>query len=435
MRTIPPNSAEPEDPAALSKRGQAVRKEKLVDSRTRRGIKRGDLPDVELASSESARDINRDVVLEIVRAQQPISRADVARASGLQPSTISNIVEQLLNEKWIAEGAAAIRPRGRRPTLLTLNEDLVILVADIRPGRAILAVVDLNGRLLAHEQRRITPDPKRSVQVIADAMVAMQARFPAKTFEGVGVSLPGRVDPISNNLILSPNLTWTGYNIKAPLERSLGLKVDLDNAANAALLAELWFGHMDGVRNAVLITISEGLGAAILANGHIVTGLNGMAGEFGHISLDANGVLCGCGRRGCWETLASSNAALRFYKEQNTGNHVGNIQDLLSLADANDPAAVRAIEIQAHHLGRGLRLITSALSPEVILISGAIVDSWERFGPLVLEEMREGVLAGSAPRLLIVTEGDLARLRGAAVVSLQRNSGYNKSTLPTTRKR
>jgi predicted NBD/HSP70 family sugar kinase len=91
--------------------------------------------------------------------------------------------------------------------------------------------------------------------------------------------------------------------------------------------------------------------------------------------------------------------------------------------------------MQAHHLGRGLRLITSALSPEVILISGAIVDSWERFGPLVLEEMREGVLAGSAPRLLIVTEGDLARLRGAAVISLQRNSGYNKSTLPAIRRR
>src|ERR1700730_16753761 len=113
------------------------------------GITRIDLAYVQLASSENARDVNRDIVLEIIRSRQPIARADLARASGLQPSTISAIVEQLLQEKWVTEGAVARRPRGRRPTLLSLNTDLVILAADVRPQQAIVALIDLNGRFLA----------------------------------------------------------------------------------------------------------------------------------------------------------------------------------------------------------------------------------------------------------------------------------------------
>src|SRR5579871_6254299 len=110
-----------------------------------RGMKRIDLAYVELASSEDARDINRDIVLEIIRSQQPVARADLARASGLQPSTISAIVEQLIQEKWIAEGAVVRRPRGRPSTLLSLNDSLVILTADVRPQQAIVALLDLNG--------------------------------------------------------------------------------------------------------------------------------------------------------------------------------------------------------------------------------------------------------------------------------------------------
>src|ERR1700677_3630515 len=137
----------------------------LTADRRRRtqGIRRIDLAYAELASSEVARDINRDVVLELIRTKQPISRADLSRLSGLQPSTISSIVEQLLNEKWIVEGAAARRPRGRRPTLLSLNDDMVILVADIRPDQASIAVVDLNGRFLSREALPLLSDPEQGV--------------------------------------------------------------------------------------------------------------------------------------------------------------------------------------------------------------------------------------------------------------------------------
>ncbi|MEO6817674.1 MAG: ROK family protein [Edaphobacter sp.] len=387
-----------------------------------------DLAYVELASSESARDINRDIVLELIRAKQPVARADLSRLSGLQPSTVSAIVEQLLNEKWITEGAVVRRPRGRRPTLLSLNDELVILVADLRPQQAIVAVVDLNGRFLAREVVPLVSDPARSVEKIVEVMRTMRDRHANKTFEGIGVSLPGRIHPESQRLILAPNLKWSDYDVKAAIEKGMDLRVELDNAANACLLSELWFGRMDGVRNAVLITVSEGLGTAILANGQIVVGRNGLAGEFGHIPIDPAGPACGCGQRGCWEVFASSSAALRYYKELSPKSRSLTIHELLQLAEEGDTAATEAISRQAKHLGCGLRLITAGLSPDLILITGDLTTSWGRFGPIVQAELEGTMLAGTAPRLMVTNDGELSRLRGGAAVVLQRHSGYYRST-------
>ncbi|HEY0263097.1 MAG TPA: ROK family transcriptional regulator [Granulicella sp.] len=405
---------------------------------TRPSLKRVNLGYAEAASSEVARDINRDIVLEIIRTMQPVSRADLARASGLQSSTVSNIVEQLLQESWIVEGPTARRPRGRRPTMLSLNDDVLIIVADIRPRRAILAIVDLSGRILAQDEVRIFADPERSVSAMANAIQTMRSRFRANTFEGVGVSVPGRVHPKTHRLILAPNLKWSNFDLQRALQQELGLKVEIDNDATACLLSELWYGRIEGVRDAVLISLSEGLGTAILANGQILSGLNGLAGEFGHIPVDPAGPACGCGRQGCWETLASSNAALRFYRElvcEAEAAKAPTIQDLLQLADEGDANAFKAVEQQARNLGRGLRLITTALSPELILITGAITTCWSAFGPIVQKELEAGILAGTPPRLSITTEGEMARLRGAAAIVLQRHSGFHRSRRVTAKQR
>jgi predicted NBD/HSP70 family sugar kinase len=393
-----------------------------------RGIKRIDLAYVELASSENARDINRDIVLEIIRSQQPVARADLARSSGLQPSTISAIVEQLIQEKWVSEGAIARRPRGRPSTLLSLNDAMVILVADLRPQQAIVALVDLNGRFLAREAVPLVSDAARSVAKIVQCMEAMRTAHSDRSFEGIGISMPGRVDPETQRLILAPNLKWSDYDIKGAVEERMKLQVELANAANACLLAELWSGRLDGIRNAVLITVSEGIGGAILANGQIITSRNGLAGEFGHSPIDPTGPICGCGQRGCWEVFASSTAALRYYSELKPKNRIANIHELLRLAEEGDPDAIAAITRQATQLGRGLRLVTAALAPEVVLITGDLTTSWSRFGPIIQKEMAGSMLAGSPPELGITKDGELSRLRGAAAVVLQRHSGYHTST-------
>ncbi|MGH7914157.1 MAG: ROK family transcriptional regulator [Candidatus Binataceae bacterium] len=393
------------------------------NKREERGIRRVDLAYVQLASSEIARDINRDVVLELIRARQPISRADLARLSGLQRSTISLIVEELLEQEWIKEGAVARRPRGRRPTLLNLNDDLAMVVCDIRPMQAVVAVVDLNGRFLAREALPLLSDPAKAVAQLIERMKRLQQKHARKSFEGIGVSLPGRVDPVSQALIFAPNLKWPKFDIKKAIERGMGLKVEMDNAANACLLSELWFGHMDGVRNAVLVTISEGIGTGILANGQLVLGSSGMAGEFGHVPMDPSGPKCACGACGCWETLASSNAALRYYAELSRDARGLTMHDLIKRADEGDRHAHQAIEKQAHWIGRGLRAALAALSPEVILIAGDVTSAWSRVAPIVQQELAALVLAGPAPRIMAVEESEVARLRGAAALVLQRHTG------------
>lgn len=382
---------------------------------------------IQVASSEMTRDINRDVVLGRIRALQPVSRVDLARASGLQPSTISSIVEQLLRERWIREGAVAKTARGRRPTLISLNDDLVILAADVRPSRAVVALLDLNGRFLERQLVPLSSDPQRGVAMIAAVMQRFREKHPGYTFEGVGISLPGRVDLKTGQLLLAPNLPWRDFNIQQKLEKELGLEVHLENAANASLLSEMWFGRMEGVRNAVLLTISEGIGTGILANGHLVTGERGMAGEFGHICIDPEGPVCGCGARGCWEVFASTRAALRYYHELQPGSENKTILELMSLSIDGDRLANKALEQQARAIGQGMHLLNAVLSPDMILIASDITVFSNTYFEVIERECRAGLMAGEGPQLVVIGDGEVTRLRGAAAVALQRHSGYYRA--------
>ncbi len=384
------------------------------------GIRHIDLTDVQLASSETARRINRDIVLELIRTSQPISRADLARRSGLQRSTVSQIVEQLIREKWVREGSIATAPRGRRPTMIGLNEDVVAIAIDVHPRQAIVAVVDLNGRLLSRSLVPLTSDPDASTRLLIDCMQRMVRAVPKKSIEGIGVSLPGRVDPATQRMMFAPNLHWPDFDLKKVIEAKMNLPVKMENAATAGLLAELTFARMDGTRDAVLVTISEGVGTGVLSNGQLISGNHGLAGEFGHIQVDPNGPRCACGQNGCWETFSSCNAALRFYRELQPRAKAISFPELLNLAEEGNPQAIEALAKQATWIGRGLRMIIAALSPSTILITGEISPAWHRFGPIIEKEAAALTLAGEPPVIRPGHEGEVARLRGAAALVFQR---------------
>ncbi|HEX4155462.1 MAG TPA: ROK family transcriptional regulator [Acidobacteriaceae bacterium] len=403
-------------------------------------LRRADLAYVRLASSEVARDINRDVILELVRAKQPVARMELARASGLYPSTVSSIVEELIDEGWVVEGGTQRLPRGRRPTLLSLNEDIVMLAVDVRPEQATIAVVDLNSRLLSQKSIVLPSNVERALPELIAALERMREMHPSKSFEGIGLSMPGRVDPVTQKLVLAPNLRWAGYEIAGEIEAALGLKVEMENEANACLIAEVWSGRLDGVRDAVLVAISEGIGTAVLSNGQMISGWGGLAGEFGHIVMDPAGPKCGCGRTGCWEMFGSTRAAVRFYHEARGGSEPGMAgaitgSRLLNLAADEDRAAMEALNRQAEYLGRGLHAITAALSPEVVLFTGELTSAWHRFGPVVEAELRKQMLAGPPPRVMTTLNPEFARLRGAAALVLQRHSGYHRTHMHSGRDR
>jgi predicted NBD/HSP70 family sugar kinase len=388
----------------------------------RNGIRHVDLAELELASSETARSINRDIVLELIRTSQPISRADLARRSGLGRSTISQIVEQLIGEHWVREGAMGSLPRGRRPTMVGLNGDLVAIAVDVHPKQASVALVDLNGRLLSRWPVPITSDPAASMRLIIECMQRIRPTPAQKSTEGIGISLPGRVNPTTQRLIFAPNLKWPEFDIKKMVESKMGLPVTLENDATACLMAERTFARMDGVRDAVLVAVAEGVGTCILANGQLFSGHDGMAGEFGHICVDPNGPRCGCGKNGCWEVFSSSRSALRYYRELKPKGPVVTFQELLNRAEDGDSAAAQALHMQATWIGRGLRMIIASVSPSMILIAGDLTAAWHRFGPVIEKEAADLTLAGSSPQIRPSHEGEIARLRGAAALVFQRGA-------------
>jgi predicted NBD/HSP70 family sugar kinase len=372
----------------------------------------------QIASSEAIRNVNRRIVLNLIRTRQPISRADLARVSGMQRSTISLIVEELIKEDWVLEGPTGRLPRGRRPTFLHLNENRVIVGVDIRPTQTTVALADVNGLFTSQETFPTPPEPEAALALLIRRIRAVISSCGDRKIEGIGITLPGRVDHSKGRLVFAPNLKWRDVDLGKPIARATGLDVELENAANACVLAAVWFDHIDACQNLVVVTVSEGIGTGVYLNGKLVRGHNGMAGEFGHVPLDPKGPMCACGGHGCWEVFASNRAAIRYYREPVS------FPDLLRLADHGNMRAAKALDKMAHYLGRGMRMIVAGLAPERIIVIGDLTRSWERFGPVIEAEVHAQVLEGSTPPLLIPAHEDgMARLRGTVALVLQKHFG------------
>src|SRR5262245_45610405 len=258
-----------------------------------------DLTNFRVATSETARDINRRIVLNLIRTHQPISRADLARQSGLQRSTVSLIAEQLIDERWVTEGANGHAARGRRPRFLHLNKERVgIIGINIRPATTTFALTDLDGHFVAQESIATGKNPERFISELIPRIENLMRVRPEISYEGIGISLPGRVDLASERLVFAPNLGWSEFDLKTPLEKATSLPVELENAANACALSEIWFGrHTQGVRNLIAITVSEGIGSGLILNQQLVRGSGGVAGEFGNMTIVDAGIVCRRGNR------------------------------------------------------------------------------------------------------------------------------------------
>lgn len=380
--------------------------------------------DTQVATSETARGINRGIVLNLIRRRQPISRADLARVSGLQRSTVSLITEQLIREKWVIYGPTGRLPRGRRPTFLRLNDRRAILVVDLRPAVTTFAVSDVNGRFLSQQGVPTPSDPVTAGKRFSEKILQMVESHPELVFEGIGISVPGRFDQSRQRVLFAPNLKWPEFDLGVPLEKATGMKVELENAANACALAEVWFGNAEKTRDMAVVTVSEGVGVGIFSGGRLMRGLNGMAGEFGHVPLDLDGPRCSCGGRGCWEVYASTRAALRYYHESNADGDGPSFQDLLSLAESGDELALKALDRMAHAIGRGARMIVAGVAPEEIVFIGEFTRLWTRLGPVIESEVASAVLVGSPPKVRpAAAEPSSQRLRGAVALVLQKHFG------------
>lgn len=387
------------------------------------------------ANSETARDINRSLVLRAIRTGQPLSRADVARSTGLQRSTVSRIVEQLINEQWVVEGGLSRLPRGRKPTLLMLNvERAAIIGINVMPSLTQMVLADLSTAFRSQESFPTPRGPAALVTALARRIARWREAFPETTYEAIGVSLPGRVDLHRQKLSFAPNLGWKDADIKAPLEGATGLPVTLENAANACALSETWAGPFVGVQDLIAVAVSEGIGTGIISNGHLVRGAHGAAGEFGHICLDPAGPVCNCGNRGCWEVFASNTAAIRNYnygiesapgrlrrKKLEPSASVTNFSDLVTLAARGDDMAREVLDRMGLYLGLGLAILVKGLDPLVISIVGDVTAAWNRIGPIIRRVVAEQICFEVSTRIVPADNNTQPRLRGTVAMVLQKH--------------
>jgi predicted NBD/HSP70 family sugar kinase len=249
------------------------------------------------------------------------------------------------------------------------------------------------------------------------------------------VSLPGRVDLSSQKFVFAPNLVWHEEDLKERLELATGLPVDLENEANACALSEFWFGrHTDGARNLIAVAVSEGIGVGMILNGQLVRGPSGLAGEFGHVTLDENGPKCGCGNHGCWEVFASNSAALRYYTESKSGSGRGrkahggrssemSFEDFLRLAEQGDLGALEALDRMAHYLGKGIAMLVTGLAPDVIVVVGEVTRAWDRVGAIVNDVIKRRSSTHATSKIIASGPALQPRLRGIIALVLQKHFG------------
>jgi predicted NBD/HSP70 family sugar kinase len=394
-----------------------------------------DLTNFQVATSETARQINCRIALSIIRRSPPMSRADLARRSGMQRSTVSAIVSQLIDEGWVTEGAIGPSVRGRRPRLLHLNvERAGILAVDLRPETTTVAVSGIDARFV---MQTAWPTPRKPA-VFADTLARTVDGFRKAhreiVCEGMGVSVPGRVDG-SGRLVFAPNLGWNQLDLGRLLQSAVGMPVAMENAASACALAELWFGrHPEHVRHLAAVTVSEGIGVGLLLNGQLVRGgESGMSGEFGHVNLDENGPPCACGKRGCWEQYASNLAALRYYqggdasartvRGRSGGSAALTFGDILRFAEGGDGRAIETLERMAHYLGLGIAALVTGLALQTIVIVGEVTAAWNRVGPIIADEVRRRSLPGISTSIVPTDAGTQPRLRGAVTLVVQQHFG------------
>jgi predicted NBD/HSP70 family sugar kinase len=370
------------------------------------------------------RDINQTMFLHLIRERQPISRADIAKATGLRPGTVSAIVNRLIKEKLVYEGVEGPSTGGRPPRYLYVNaESAYVLAIDVGVSETLYAVSDFNGRIMMQRAVVTEGSPETFLVSLArDIKNLIDSQYPRARFEAVGVSVPGLVDRADGSLIISPNLGWQSVPVRALLEAELMLPVFVENDANASAFAELWYGPLDelSTRTLLFVLVVEGLGTGLIINGELHVGTSIGLGGFGHMTLDPKGPMCSCGRRGCWETFASDRATVNRYNERkDVKTKLRTVTQIIALAKQGDKAALEVIETTARYLGEGIVSLAHGLSPQVIVLGGEIAGAWPIVEPIVRERVKSTYII--PPINIIIRPSSVQRpgLFGAIPIALQ----------------
>jgi predicted NBD/HSP70 family sugar kinase/predicted transcriptional regulator len=382
-------------------------------------LRRIDLRKAQAARLNTIRDINRQIVLNYVREREPISRAEIARESALQRSTVSAIVDSLQTEGLIEEIGEGKSTGGRPPTLLRLRTVGAIAIGvAVTPSRTTIATSDLAGRVLRQYDFTTDPDPEKTFGTVIDCINDFPNQLDG-SIESIGVSLPGLVDPATGTAIYVPYFKWRDLPVAEMISSRTDLPVMIDNDANAVALAELWFGRpeVSDARDFILVLVAEGVGTGIVFDGQIYRGKHGAAGEFGHMIIGTHApVACSCGNHDCWEAFSSEGAAVARYTKLSGIANNGSLgfRDLVDRALGGEPHARTALIDTALCLGVGISNLIVGFSPEAVVVGGEIARAWCLVEGALRDTIEHSVRRGlPSARILASTLGEQPTLMGA----------------------
>jgi predicted NBD/HSP70 family sugar kinase len=376
------------------------------------------------ANRELMRDLNTNLVVNLVKSMGPISRADLARESKLSPATVSSIVGRLVRTGILSETAGGAQRLGRPPVLLRLNEQAGYVIGIKLTEYGLTTVVtNLAAEVIHSDQSEISMvgKPQAAISAIEAAVhhALTKSGVKRKMVLGIGIGVAGIIDAAAGVCTFSHILRWRDVPLSEPLRRSLRIPVWVDNDVNTLAVAEKWFGAGVGLRHFLTVTVGRGVGLGIVLNGEIYRGAFGAAGEFGHTIVEPGGPLCQCGRLGCLEALVSE-PVLRTRVSAALGYEVSR-DELVRLAADRNEAAVDVLSEAGRRLGLALANLVTVLNPERLIVSGEGTRLGPAFFAPMEEVMREKAFANLGADLDVVIQpwGDDAWAVGAATLVLR----------------
>lgn len=390
-----------------------------------------------VADQRAVRRHNLAAVLRLIADEGPRSRARLAEVTGLNRSTVSSLVADLVDRGLLRDASEPETPGavGRPAVLVELDgEGVAGLGVEVNVDYLAVCAVDLTGRvrfraLRRSENRGVPPDVTldRLAALVREALAALDAA--ALRPVGATVALPGLVDISRGELFVAPNLGWEHVAVGAALTARLGrpsLRVRVDNEGNLGALAEQWEGSCRDVPDFVYVSGDIGVGAGIVLGGELFRGASGFSGEFGHLTVDPDGAVCRCGATGCLETVVGQEALLRGAgidpaTAGTTTDPSAPVRQLVRRAQEGDEVVLEVLATAGSWLGLALSGVVNLMNPAAVVLGGflAPLAVWLE-GPVRAQLERRVLSSTWSPVAVRTSElGPEAAVRGGAALSLR----------------
>ncbi len=334
---------------------------------------------------------NEAALLDIIRRRGPVSRAEIARLSGLTPPTVTTLTARLEKLELIQKDRIGESSGGRRPLLLKLNPDKeMIVIIHIRSYKMVGYLFDPSLGIHYKHSSSIRDMTQQQVVDLLVAMVGECCKEAQEKILAIGVVARGPVRAKEGISVFAPNIGWRNMPLKYILEERYRLPVFVENDAKALTNGEYYYGKAKDAANLLLLKVGYGIGSGLMFGGSLYRGANNSAGEVGHMTMDPDGPRCSCGKAGCLEALASESAlvefmlqALRMGEQSLVIEAIdGELQrlsadEIYQAAMAQDQLALSILKKVAHNLGVGIANMVNALNPELIVIGGGLAAAEE----------------------------------------------------------